>query len=202
MTRKFYFYFISIILIFTSCSRKINPNEGYEQIKSKNSVDLFEANNSIAKEIKVNADFKDKLSLDDSILYYNDSIKSNYKNFTFDLKADKKYKIKVSSLCNCAGLKKYIFIPKIATGNVNSRINLELDSTYFNYEKGPLTLNKVWSLKSNGLTENTTMEFLLFSDNEKLSENVFKFIVTSFGAIPVNIKSTLVGNFIIEIEEH
>jgi hypothetical protein len=202
MSRKFYFYFLSIILIFTSCSRKIIPSEGYNQIKSKNSVNLFEANNSIAKEIKVNTNLRDKLTLNDSVLYYNDSIKSNYKNFAFDLKPHKKYKIKVSTLCNCAGFKKYIFIPKIAIGNVNIRINLELDSTYFNYEKGPLTLNKVWNLKSDGLTENTKLEFLLFSNNEKLSENVFKYIVTSIGAIPVNIKSTLVGDFIIEIEEH
>lgn len=193
-----------LFLIFTSCSRKIIPSEGYNQIKNKNAVTLFESKNSTPEKIKVNKDFKDALTLNDSVLYYDDSIKSNYKNFVFDLKPDKNYKIKVSSLCNCVGFKKYMFVPKIAQGNLDNRIDTKLDSIYFNYEKGPLTLNKIWNIKSDGLTENTKLEFILFSDNTKLSENVYRFIATSFGGIPVmpiNIKSTLIGDFVIKIEE-
>ncbi|MCF6182463.1 hypothetical protein [Lutibacter sp.] len=145
------------------------------------------------------------------MLIYNDSIKSNYQKFSLELKPNKKYKIKVSSLCNCAGFKKYMFIPQISTINKNDNIFTKLDSTYFNYEKGPLTLNRVWNIQFDNRTKNTKFEFLLFSDNTNLFEKIYKFITNTAGfvnnvfipiVIPINVKSTLVGKFVVKVEEY
>ena len=198
MNRKF--YFISIFIIFSSCAKKLVPNEGYHQINSKKAVNIFESNKSIATALTVNEDYKNELTLNDSVLKYNDSMKSNYQKFNFKVRPGKNYKIKVSSLCNCAGFKKFIFIPQIITGNSNNSRIVESDSTYINYEKGPLTFNSVWNLKNDELKENTAFEFLLLSDNTRLSESIYSFIVNPIAFVPINVKST--GKFLIKIEEY
>lgn len=195
------FYFISFLIIFSSCAKKIIPDEGYHQINNINSVSIFESNMSIATALTANEDYKNELTLNDSVIKYNDSLKSNFQKFNFKVKPGKNYKIKVSSLCNCSGFKKFMFIPQIVTGNLNYSSIIESDSTYVNYEKGPLTFNRVWNLKNDELKENTEFEFLLLSDNTKLSENVYRFIVNPIAFVPINVKSTLTGKFIIKIEE-
>ena len=211
MNVKSLFNFLLVILILASCSKKIIPNEGYILIKGKKSANILDIDRSNAKQLIPNNNFKDKLILSDSVLIYNDSIKSNYKKFYLELKPKKKYKIKVSSLCNCAGFKKYMFIPDISSVNKNDKFITKLDSTYFNYEKGPLTLNRVWNVQFGNITENTKFEFLLFSDNTNLSEKVYKFFTNTAGvvnnvfipiAVPINIKSTLVGKFVVKVEEY
>lgn len=200
MNKKF--YFISIILILVSCAKKIIPNEGYNEINNKRAINLLELDKSNAKLLSPNIDYENELTLNDSIIKYNDSLKSNYQKFIFEVRTDKKYKIKVSSLCNCSGLKKYLFIPQIIIENSNDKNIAESDSTYFNYEKGPLTLNRVWNIDNDILKENKKIELLLFSDNSKLSENIYKFIVNPVGFVPINVKSTLNGKYIIKIEEY
>lgn len=200
MNKKF--YFISIILILVSCAKKIIPNEGYNKINNKRAINLLELDKSNAKLLTPNIDYENELTLNDSIIKYNDSLKSNYQKFIFEVRTDKKNKIKVSSLCNCSGLKKYLFIPQIIIENSNDKNIAESDSTYFNYEKGPLTLNRVWNIDNDILKENKKIELLLFSDNSKLSENIYKFIVNPVGFVPINVKSTLNGKYIIKIEEY
>jgi len=196
------FYFILIILILVSCAKKIIPNEGYNQINSKRAIDLLELDKSKAKLLTPNNDYENELTLNDSVLKYNDSLKSNYQKFIFKARPDKKYKIKVNSLCNCSGLKKYLFIPQIIIKNSSNRNITESDTTYFNYEKGPLSLNRVWNIENDILKENKEIELLLFSDNSKLSENIYKFILNPIGFVPINVKSTLNGKYIIKIEEY
>ena len=186
----------------TSCAKKIVPNEGYHQINNKKAVNIFESNKSIAKRLTANEDYKNELTLNDSVLKYNDSMKSNYQKFNFKVRPGKNYKIKVSSLCNCAGFKKFMFIPQIVTGNSNNTIIAESDSTYVNYEKGPLTFNRVWNLENDKLIKDTKFEFLLLSDNSKLSESIYRFMVYPIAFVPINVKSTLTGKFIIRIEEY
>jgi hypothetical protein len=200
MKRKL--YFISIFIVFTSCAKKIIPSEGYNQINNSKAVNIFESNKSVAKALTANEDYKNELTLSNSVIKYNDSLKSNYQKFNFKVKPGKNYKIKVSSLCNCSGFKKFMFIPQIVTGNLNNSNIAESDSTYINYEKGPLTFNRVWNLKSEELNENTEFEFLLFSDNTKLSENIYRFIINPIAFVPLNVKSTLTGKFVIKIEEN
>ena len=199
MERKF--HWILLIIIFTSCAKKIIPSEGYTQINKNQAVSIFETNKSIANTLTINEDYKNELTLKDSVIKYNDSLKSNYQKFNFKVKSGKNYKIKVSSLCDCSGFKKFIFIPQIVTGNLNNSLIAESDSTYVNYEKGPLTFNRVWHLKNDKLNENTEFEFLLLSDNTRLSENIYRFIINPIGFIPINVRSTLTGKFIIKIEE-
>lgn len=188
-------------MIFTSCSKKIIPSEGYNQINESKAVGIFETNKSIAKALIANEDYKNELTLNDPVIKFNDSLKSNYQKFNFKVNPGKNYNIKVSSLCDCAGFKKFIFIPQIVTGNLDKSIIAESDSTYVNYEKGPLTFNRVWHLKNDDLKGKSSFEFLLASDNTKLSENIYKFIVYPIAFIPMNVKSTLTGKFFIKIEE-
>ena len=96
---KLKFYYIAILIVFTSCAKKIVPNEGYRQINNRKAVNIFESNKSIAKRLTANEDYKNELTLNDSVLKYNDSIKSNYQKFNFKVRPGKNYKIKVSSLC-------------------------------------------------------------------------------------------------------
>ena len=95
-----------------------------------------------------------------------------------------------------------MFIPQIVTGNSNNTIIAESDSTYVNYEKGPLTFNRVWNLENDKLIKDTKFEFLLLSDNSKLSESIYRFMVYPIAFVPINVKSTLTGKFIIRIEEY
>ena len=210
MNTKYSLFFLLIVLVLTACSKKIIPNEGYIRITNKESVDLIKINKSNTIQLLANNNFKNKLTLNDSVLIYNDSIKSNFQKFSIELKPEKKYRIKVSSLCNCAGFKKYMFIPLISPINKKDTFFTKLDSTYFNYEKGPLTLNRIWNVKSDNITENTKFDFLLYSDNSNLSEKVYKFVTNTSGivnnvfipiAIPINIKSTLIGKFVVKVEE-
>ena len=210
MNTKYSLFFLLIVLVLTACSKKIIPNEGYIRITNKESVNLININKSNTTQLLANNSFKNKLTLNDSVLTYNDSIKSNFQKFSIELKPEKKYSIKVSSLCNCAGFKKYMFIPLISPINKKDTFLTKLDSTYFNYEKGPLTLNRIWSVKTDNITENTKFDFLLYSDNSNLSEKVHKFVTNTSGivnnvfipiAIPINIKSTLVGKFVVKVEE-
>lgn len=178
------------------------PNDGYHQINQKKAVTLVESNKSIATLLTANENYKNELTLNDSVFKYNDSLKSNYQKFNFKVRPNKKYRIKISSLCDCGGFKKYMFIPQIITDNLKNRIITESDSTYFNYEHGPLTLNKVWHIKDDVIKEKAEFEFLLVSDNSRLSEKIYKFIINPMGIVPVNVKSTLTGKFVIKIEEY
>jgi len=201
MDIKLKFYVLSIVLALTSCAKKIIPTEGYRQINSKNSEYFTNANKAVVKKIRLDSAYRNKLTLSDSILIFNDSIKSNYQSFSFVTKPGKDYKIKVTSQCNCLGFKKQMFVPKIVIGSLNDRATPFADSVYFDYKSGRLSINKEWKLKSNTANETGKYEFLVFSDNTKLSENVFKFIVVPAVFIPVNIKSTLIGDFIVKVEE-
>lgn len=199
------------ILFFNSCAKKINPFDGYQQIKNKKSINILEEKKNAPKEILVNTDIKGKLTLNDSVLTYHDTILSNYQIFSVEIKPSKKYKIKVSSLCNCAGFKKYMFIPQVNPAKYYENISIKTDSVYYNYEKGPLTLNKIWKVQSDSITNNTKFEFLLYSDNRNLSDKIYKFTSSSMVVsnniavpviVPVNIKSTLIGDFYVIVEEY
>lgn len=199
------------ILFFTSCTKKINPFDGYQQIKNKKSINILEEKKIDPKEILVNTSIKGKLTLNDSVLTYHDTILSNYQIFSVEIKPGKKYKIKVSSLCNCAGFKKYMFIPQVNPAKYYENITTKTDSVYYNYEKGPLTLNKVWKVQSDSVTNNTKFEFLLYSDNRNLSDKIHKFTSSSMAVsnsivvpviVPINIKSTLIGDFFVIVEEY
>ena len=202
---------ILISISFTSCAKKINPLEGYKAIKNKNATNLFENNSTEKTKIEANKSYKNTLTLNYSVLYYMDTITSNYHKYSIDLKPNKKYKIKISSLCDCAGFKKYMFIPEVYPENtVSETITIKLDSVYFNYEKGPLTLNKTWKINTETITKVTPFNFYLFSDNRKLGEKMHKFNATSIGlasniiipiVAPIVIKSTLVGKFHVIVEE-
>lgn len=202
---------IVTILFFTSCAKKINPFYGYQQIKNKKSINILEEKKLAPKEILVNTDIKGKLTLNDSVLTYHDTILSNYQIFSVEIKSGKKYKIKVSSLCNCAGFKKYMFIPQVNPAKFYENITTKTDSVYYNYEKGPLTLNKIWNVQSDSITNNTKFEFLLYSDNRNLADKIYKFTSSSMVVssniavpviVPVNIKSTLIGDFYVIVEEY
>lgn len=211
MNFRIVFFLFAICISILSCAKKINPIIGYNQIKSRKAINLFEENIVESKKIDFNKDFKSKLTLNDSVLLYLDTISSNYQKYSIVLKPNKKYKIKVSSLCDCAGFKKYMFIPQVFPVNIGKEtIKTKPDTTYFNYEKGPLTLNKVWVIQNENLITETEYDFFIFSDNRNLTDKIYKFIGTSVGVsnnfvmpviVPISIKSSLIGNFYLRVEE-
>ena len=193
----------SITTLLISCSKKVNPTYGYNEIKTKKSITIGKILKANSQSLIVKKEVHSSLKLTDSILVYNDTVFSNYKQFTFKFKPQKTYKIKVSSLCNCFGFKKYIFNPEIyILNNENREIKGKLDSIFFDYKFGPLALNKVWELKSD---HEINTSFLVFSNNQNLSKDIYNFIAKNYNviplALPIRIKETLVGDFVITIEE-
>lgn len=199
-----------LVLLMFSCASKVVPIAGYEIIKK--TANPISINNTWTKTnvtLVTAKDYSADLKLNDSVLVYSDSLFSNYKTYMFNAIKSKSYKITVSSLCDCFGFKKYMFNPEIYVMNsFGIPVELSQQPFHFGYEKGPLTLTKQWTFN---LKAGENYYFTLFSNNKRLQTDIYKFIAGSVSAtggvivpvvVPINVKSSLVGNYVIKIEEN
>lgn len=202
MSLKFYITLFSTALCLLSCSRKINPAAGYSQIKTQKSQPINTITGGNTQTVETNKAINVSLSLTDSVLVYNDTVFSNYKSFSFKTKPGKSYTIKISSLCDCFGFKKYLFNPEIQILNdQNKKTELQPDSSFFDYKYGPLALNKEWKISSS----EPTVSFLVFANNQNLSKDIHSLTATVYYpvVIPLSVKiqESLAGYFVLRIEE-
>ncbi len=211
MILKIRWYFIAILLcsISISCSKKIVPLAGYGTIKREmRAVDVNKITFISKENISLNVDYEFKLNLSDSILVYKDTIYSNYKTFSFKINRGKTYAISVFSLCDCWGFKKYMFNPEaIVSNDFGEKLDLKQTSVKFGYDKGPLSLDKKWTLTSK---TDGNIYLSVFSNNESLQKDLYNFIATGVAysgtvfiplVIPVSVKSSLIGEFVIRVDE-
>ncbi len=159
------------------------------------------------QKIITNVEAKFELTLSDPVLKYDEFSYSNYKTFSFKADSLKEYTITVSSLCDCLGFNKYMFIPELIVFNENGEIiKTNLDKTYIGGEKmRPISLIKQWKVN---MSSNTNYNILLYSNNDYLQKKIFYTVSSSptfdrdvyvpffFGMV----KSSLIGKFYIEIE--
>ena len=205
--KNFIIVILFIVALF-SCAKKINPFEGYQQIKYQSgAVRIEELSNITQKAIPIGRFQQNSLTLEDSILIYNGDIYSNYKVFSFKALPSMTYTIKVNSQCDCGGFKKYILNPEIRI--INERgdlIESKIDTSYFGINNSPMFLNKSWKVKPD---EETNCFVILYSANDVLGEDVVKTVANTVVlaggtfiplVIPISIKSTLMGDFIILVQ--
>ena len=208
---KYAFLGISLALLFFSCSPKIIPMNGYNQIRqSKNSVSFENINYDSATVIKTGAIVKSNLKLSDAVLVYKDTIYSNYKIFSFTASPNKKYHIKIISSCgsDCLGFTKYMLNPEFAIFDKEGhQINTHSKSIHFYTDPvGPFALIKECDFNSG---DASTYFIVVYADNEHLQENMYRTLSSSpyfkdtyvpymVGGL-INI--SLVGKFSVSIEE-
>lgn len=192
----------------SSCSRKMSPVVGYQQIKLQpKAIKIDELAKKNLTAIPLGRFQKNSLSLNDSILIYKDGIYSNYKIFSFKALPHKTYTIKVNSQCDCGGFNKYMFNPEIRIINDRGElIESKIDTSYFGINNSPMFLNKSWIVKPD---EETNCNVILYSNNEALGEDIYNTVATTVVysggifiplAIPISIKSTLIGDFVILVK--
>lgn len=204
--------FLMLICLFTmglnSCSKKVIPLGGYAEISQRKDVLYIDSLTITPRdEIRLNIAKGRELNLSDPTLWYGDSVYSNYKTFSFKADSTKKYKINIWSQCDCLGFKKYMMNPEIKVqSNSGQSIDVRTDTCFFD-DKDSFTLTKVWNI---GPKINDGCNILLFANNEALQQEVFNsnlstYIYTGSFSMPVNlpisVKSSLVGEFIIQILE-
>ncbi len=194
------------ILIPVFCLAKIDPLKGYSQIvtkKSKPNVNLVSKDTAFTKLSSVEAT-ESNLTMEDSVVAYSGDqlLLSNYKLFKFKSKNSnpKQYSIKIYSMCDCWGFKKFIFVPQISVMDKAGKTieKKEVESKFLYPEvDSRMSLQKTW------VTESTTeqnISIVVYSDNSQLNTDVFKFVMLPV-FLPINIKTSLVGDFYIKIEE-
>ncbi len=208
---KFTLISISIALLFFSCSPKIIPLKGYNQIRQSNSLVSFESiNYDSAISINPGTVVKSNLNLSDAVLVYKDTIFSNYKIFSFSVSPHKKFHIKIKSYCgsDCLGFTKYMLNPEFAIfNNDGQRVPIHSKSIHFYTDPvGPFTLIKECDFSSGNAS---TFFIVVYADNEHLEENMYRTLSSSpyfkDTYVPLMIGGfvniSLVGNFSILIEE-
>ena len=189
------------LLSLAACSKKIVPVEGYQFISNEKNIGEIE-DIDLAKSINLSS-FRPQdlqLNLADSVIRYNETFVSNYKIFKFKATPSKKYRIIVYSYCDCWGLKKYLFDPNIKIIDENRELVLfRLVSYDFNPNNAPLFYRKEWMTEQE-MTGNCYI--ILYSNNSKLQENIATIIADVYTGmstvpvpVPINIKSSLVGDF-------
>lgn len=185
------------IFIICGCSRKTNPIEAYRNLKENRTL----STHIPTEPLSLNENHKLELKVSDSVMTYGENEKktyTNYKGYNFTLESNKKYKLTISSICDCFGFKKYMFIPLASILDQNGMtIKTEELSDTFDYRYGPLSLNKTWIIEN---TMNGNYKLYLASNNKNLNESIYKFF-TNPVPMTINIKSTTVGKFTIRIEE-
>jgi hypothetical protein len=202
------FIALLLIAILSSCSRKLNPAIGYQQIKLQpKAINIDELGKRKLNAIPLGRFQKNSLNLEDSILIYKDGIYSNYKIFSFKALPSRTYTVKVNSQCDCGGFKKYLFNPEIRIINDHGDlIESKIDTSYFGINNSPMFLNKSWIVRTD---EETNCNVILYSNNEALGEDVYNIVATTVVytggifiplAIPISIKSTLIGDFVILVK--
>jgi hypothetical protein len=191
-------YKLIIVLILFSicgCSRKTTPFEAYKNLKENRIV----STRIPTSPLSINENHEFELKISDSLMTFgeNEKIYTNYKGFNFDLKSNKKYKLTISSICDCFGFKKYMFIPlaSILDQNGMTTKTEELPDT-FDYRHGPLSLNKTWIINN---TADGNYKLYVASNNTNLDQSLYKFLTSPVPTI--NIKSSIGGKFKISIEE-
>ena len=205
--KKQHLIFLLGITLF-SCSPKMTPLIGYNAINNRDDdKSIFE---KIAKDstkvnrlININSNFLASLTIYDPIITYNNSpiLLSNYKLFHFHKTTSKGYTITLTSMCDCFGFHKYMFIPNIIVFNKNGNIiKSEEISNRFDYPKmsDPLSNIKTWKIDNNVEGD---ISVLVYSNNSKLDSKIFRFIMIPL-PISVYIKSSLIGDFYIKVEEN
>jgi len=188
-----------LLFIITGCSQKTTPLEAYRNLKENRIASKINLS-LITNPLLVDKTYKFDLKISDSLIIYgnDEKIYANYKDFNIDLKSNKKYKIKISSLCDCFGFTKYMFIPLVSVLNQNGMtMKLESQPDTFDYSHGPLSLNKTWILEN--LTNNNS-KIIVSSNNVNLGQDLYKFFTYPI-PMTINIKTSLVGKFNITIEE-
>ena len=195
--------YLILILVISSCSRKINPITAYSELK----VSEVKKDNLILTELELDNPIKAELKLEDNVMS-NDSVLSYYHEYRYIPNETKNYSVEVFSLCNCFGFKKYIFNPNIKILDKNNiEIKNNIETISYDYQKGPMSLNKKWTFKA---LKNEPVTIIIYSDNNKLGEPIHKFEASTTSlaggmiipvVAPITLKSTLVGKYYIELTE-
>ncbi|WP_146819019.1 hypothetical protein [Flavobacterium noncentrifugens] len=193
-------WLLVLTVTLTNCSPKIKPAEAYKMLQGKYIKN--DNQTSTARQLELEKDYADELNSGDSVFVSDtkNHLYSYYKVYNIRLETDKKYKISLSSLCDCWGFKKYLFIPAVIGFDQQENpadAKLEKENVDFGYEFGPLSLNTSYILDSN---YGGNFNFFVFSANKDLNQELYTFLTLPI-PIPVKVKSTLVGKFHIKIEE-
>lgn len=200
---------LMIAIVTISCSKKVIPLEGYKALLNKKFAERIEdIDLQRTTDLKMNSPRDSELKLEDSVFKYDETLLSNYEVFKFKALPSKKYRIIIYSYCDCLGFKKYLFDPEIKVINQSGEpVNIKLESRYFNPKSSPLAYDKSW------VTEQQLegdYYVILYANTSKLQQAIYSSVVTAYTGmlapvfaipVPVNIKSTLVGNFRIQIQD-
>lgn len=190
---------IIILVLFTlfGCSKKITPLEAYKNLKENRTV----STRIPTSPLSINENHKSELKSSDSVMTFGENEKkiyTNYKGFNFDLESNKKYKLTISSICDCFGFRKYIFIPLASILDHNGMtIKMEELPDSFDYQQGPISLNKTWIIDN---VENGNYKLYIASNNMNLDQSLYKFLTYPV-PLTINVKTSTGGKFNISIEE-
>ena len=207
-----FFYGILVLLILTSCAQKLNGLKAYNELQNRETVDAFRGNTTqTIPVLKVNEEYKFSLKTEDPILVYKtDSlIRSNFKQFKVLTKPDSRYRISIYSICNCMGFKKQVFVPQLhicdEKGNIYKPVLIEEKIDYPKGSKAKaISVMQEYGLK-NPLP--ATLYLTVFADNENLDKRVDRLNVSGISGfipytIPLSLKSTTNGEFVIQVKEY
>ncbi|NJB81903.1 lipoprotein [Wenyingzhuangia aestuarii] len=196
--------YLVLIVLLSACAKKINPVTAYSEL----TVSAVQKEKLPIVELALDKPLKAELKLEDNVMA-NDSILSYYHEYTYTPNETKNYTVEIFSLCNCFGFKKYIFNPTIKVVDKNHQeIKQVLETQSYDYQKGPISLNKKWRFTG---VKNQPITIVVFSDNYALEKPIhqFKATSTSFASgmiipivAPIKLKATLVGKYYIELSQN
>ncbi|MFL9843056.1 hypothetical protein [Flavobacterium rhizosphaerae] len=189
-----------LLSFLTSCSKKLAPTAAYSMLEKRELTKSLgygseTADNTILPEKA--AEFK--LAITDSVMAATKQpyTRTNFKELYLKTKPNTKYKITISSLCDCLGSRKYLFKPVLLLYDKNSNLlQCNIEGEDFGYTHGPLSMDRAWVF--NTLNTEGDLRLIVFSDNNNLNQSVYKYIV-AFAAVEV--KSTTNGDFYVLLEE-
>lgn len=142
-----------VLIMLLGCKKQ--PKEAYKQItNTKRVVHSFKAALARTSQIEViqqNQIYSRKISLEDSIINVEKGWYSNYHILKLPLERKQNYQISIKSLCDCFGVRKYMFFPQLALFDSSSNsVELNLADERVGEPKGitPIHLKHTYTFQS------------------------------------------------------
>lgn len=204
----------SILLAMLLWSCKHTPQDVYEELpKGRTVFSSFKAAIDASEEIEVlhkEQIQKGKLQMQDSVIVIEseNTWLSNYQLFAFPAKGNQAYQLRIKSICDCLGARKYMFFPQITVvSDEGKSMKLDLLDEKMIEPQGvtPIHLQQTYSFRPP-----TTSSYYLFIYaknnilNEPLTRSKNPTLIhtndfTFFVDIPYTVKAYPLGKYELEV---
>jgi hypothetical protein len=192
---KYAGFSLAVVLILSSCSRKLKPDTALQTLKSTTvGTDTF-TSATPENTLVLGKEVKQSLTAEQPVLKIGEYTSYTQK-FHLNVEQGKKYNIAISSLCDCMGVRKYMIAPLATVKDSNgNKLSFSYGEQKYDYSGGPLTLNRNISFTAD---KSSDVEITVYADTEHAGQLMYTYIVTF---VKAKVLAGVTGDFIIKATE-